>query len=257
MLVVGWLADMAKRAHKRWNAQDTCIIDGLSGIRLHHVCGISLCAYLRCNWQKGNNRMQRKNEWYVIQVPTGKEEAMCRLIERAGSDALTECFTPQYATQKKVRGMWRSVDAVLFPGYVIAVTDNADALNQRLSRVVEYTRMLTMGERFTPLEDSDRVWLSAYTSSGNRVIPMSIAEVDEGDCVRVLSGPLMGHEGWIRSVNRRKSLAFIEVEMFGRKIQTRIGLGIVRKHTSRNNGMAQSKMQSCSRMPRSEELSNR
>ncbi|MBM6689077.1 antiterminator LoaP [Collinsella tanakaei] len=187
--------------------------------------------------------MRRNNNWYVIQVPTGKEEAMCRLIERAGSDTLAECFTPQYATQKKVRGAWRNVDAVLFPGYVIAVTDDADALNQRLSRVVEYTRMLTMGERFTPLEDSDRVWLSSYTSAGNRVIPMSIAEVDEGDCVRVLSGPLMGHEGWIRSVNRRKSLAFIEVEMFGRKIQTRIGLGVLRKRVSQKSRIENSKIQ--------------
>ncbi len=176
--------------------------------------------------------MRRKDNWYVIQVPTGKEETMCRLIERAaGPSVLRECFTPRYATQKKVRGEWRNVDAVLFPGYVIAVTDAADELNQRLTRVVEFTRILTMGERFTPIDESDRAWLSAYTTAGDRVIPMSTAEVDEGDRVRVLSGPLMGHEGWIRSVNRRKSLAFIEVEMFGRKLQTKIGLGILRKRT--------------------------
>lgn len=179
--------------------------------------------------------MRRKDNWYVIQVPTGKEETMCRLIERAaGPQVVSECFTPRYATQKKVRGEWRDVDAVLFPGYVIAVTGDAETLRRRLDRVVEFTRLLAMGEKFTPIEDADRAWLSAYTSEGDRVIPMSTAEIDEGDRVRVLSGPLMGHEGWIRSVNRRKSLAFIEVEMFGRKLQTKIGLGILRKRSCVN-----------------------
>lgn len=179
--------------------------------------------------------MWRKDNWYVIQVPTGKEETMCRLIERAvGSRIVSECFTPKYATQKKVRGEWRDVDAVLFPGYVIAVTDEVGELRRRLNRVVEFTRLLTMGEKFTPIDDADRAWLSAYTSEGDRVIPMSIAEIDEGDRVRVLSGPLKGHEGWIHSVNRRKSLAFIEVEMFGRKLQTKIGLGILRKRSCKS-----------------------
>ena len=59
--------------------------------------------------------------------------------------------------------------------------------------------------------------------------------VVEGDRIVVTRGPLMGHEGWITSVNRRKSLAFIQVEMFGRKIETRIGLGIVRRRPCPNS----------------------
>lgn len=172
-----------------------------------------------------------KDQWYVIQVPTGKEDAMCALIERAAGPAvLSECFTPKFATQKKVRGEWREARAALFPGYVIAVTSCVDELNQRLGCVVEFTRLLALGERFTPLEDADRAWISAFTEAGDRTIPMSTA-VMEGDRVRVLSGPLRDHEGWIRSVNRRKSLAFIEVEMFGRRIETKIGLGILRKQS--------------------------
>ena len=56
--------------------------------------------------------------------------------------------------------------------------------------------------------------------------------VIEGDRVVVTSGPLRGHEGWIKSVNRRKSLAFLEVEMFGRKLKTKVGLGIVARRPS-------------------------
>lgn len=175
--------------------------------------------------------------WYVIQVPTGKEAALCAVIERvAGSGELSECFVPSFETQRKVRGAWETVRAVLFPGYVVAVTRNVGALKQRL---------LTMGESFVPLDDADRAWLSAFTTADDRAIPMSMGVV-EGDRIVVTQGPLMGHEGWITSVNRRKSLAFIQVEMFGRKIETRIGLGIVRRKPCPNSNVNQEKGESAS-----------
>lgn len=49
----------------------------------------------------------------------------------------------------------------------------------------------------------------------------------EGDHVVVTGGPLKGHEGWICTVNRQKSLAFLEIEMFGRKLKTKVGLAIL------------------------------
>lgn len=154
--------------------------------------------------------------WYVIQVPTGKEAALCAVIERvAGPGELSECFVPSFETQRKVRG------------------------------VSEFTRLLTMGESFVPLDDADRAWLSAFTTADDRAIPMSMGVV-EGDRIVVTQGPLMGHEGWITSVNRRKSLAFIQVEMFGRKIETRIGLGIVRRKPCPNSNVNQEKSESAS-----------
>ena len=53
--------------------------------------------------------------------------------------------------------------------------------------------------------------------------------VIEGDRIVVLKGPLVNRTGWIRKINRRKRTAYLEIEMFGRTIQTKIGLGIVRK----------------------------
>ena len=171
--------------------------------------------------------------WYVVQVLGGKEEAMCRLIERMVDDkgVLQECFTPRYETQKKVRGSWKTCRNVLFPGYLIAVTDDIERLRAALRGVPEFIRLLTNGETFTPLDDKDKAWICAFTEEGNRTVEMSMGVI-EGDRVVVTSGPLRGHEGWIKSVNRRKSLAFLEVEMFGRKLKTKVGLGIVARRPS-------------------------
>lgn len=172
--------------------------------------------------------------WYVVQVATGKEEAMCRLVERVADEGtLEECFTPRYETQKKVRGEWVSVRQVLFPGYLIAVTSNVEALCARLREVPEFARLLSVGETFAPLSDEDRAWIGAFTQRGSRTVGMSMGVI-EGDRVIVTSGPLVGQEALIKSINRRKSTAYLELEMFGRKLTTKVGLGIVarrRNHT--------------------------
>lgn len=169
--------------------------------------------------------------WYVIQVPTGKERALCELIVRTvGRDILSECFSPSYATQMKVRGEWKDVERLLFPGYVIAVASDVEELKRRLCRVTKFTRLLAMGKGFVPLSAQERAWISTHTTEGSRVIPMSMG-VMEGDRVRVLSGPLKGHEAWIVSINRRKSVASIRLDMFGRQMETKIGLGVLKRES--------------------------
>lgn len=174
--------------------------------------------------------------WYVIQVMSGKEEAMRHLLGRmVPSSLLADCFTPRYETQMKVRGQWQTVTKVLFPGYLIVDTARVEDLHQALTRVPELTRLLTVGEKFVPLTDEEVAWISTFANNADHVVPMSTGVVEEladGDRIVVTAGPLKGHEALIKSVNRRKSLAFLEIEMFGRKMTTRVGLGIVakRKH---------------------------
>lgn len=156
---------------------------------------------------------------------------MCRLVARVADEGtLEECFTPCYETQKKVRGEWVTVRPVLFPGYLIAVTSDVEALRRRLREVPEFTRLLSMGGAFVPLSDEERAWIGAFTEKGSRTVEMSMGVI-EGDRVVVTSGPLLGQEALIKSVNRRKSVAYLELEMFGRKLTTKVGLGIVRKRS--------------------------
>lgn len=167
--------------------------------------------------------------WYVIQVATGKERVICGLIERAAPEgSLEECFSPSFDTQIKVRGEWVPATKLLFPGYVIAVTSRISKLEAVLRQVPEFTRVLSVGETFVPLHEEDQAWICAFTKKGARTVPMS-SGVMEGDRVVVTSGPLVGREALIKSVNRHKSLAFLEFEICGRVVKTKVGLGIVRK----------------------------
>lgn len=173
--------------------------------------------------------------WFVIQVSTGAEDEACNLILQAcDRELVRECFCPMFATQQKIKGAWCDVVKPLLPGYVIAVARDAAALKARLGGVSRFTRLLKMGEGFVPLTGEECGWFYRLTVPGDRTVPMSMG-VMEGDRVRVVSGPLVGHEAWITGINRHKSLAFIKIDMFGREIQTRIGLGVLKSdHVGRS-----------------------
>ncbi len=178
----------------------------------------------------------REAGWYVVQVQSGREEQVRHVIERACAEAdavsdsdqqlLDECFCPRYQTQTKVRGEWCYVERSLLPGYVIAVTRQSERLAHLLRGVPEFTRLLTVGEAFVPLSVEERTWLEKFTSEGERTIPMSFA-YKRGDALVVTEGPLKGMEGVIERVNRKKSLAYVQMEVGGKRVMTRVGLGIV------------------------------
>ena len=52
--------------------------------------------------------------------------------------------------------------------------------------------------------------------------------VRDGDTLLVTEGPLKGREGMITRVNRHKSLAFLEFQIGGKRVTTRVGLGILK-----------------------------
>lgn len=181
--------------------------------------------------------MPRAAGWYVIQVQTGREQQMCDLIERICNEAdlssdidgrqlLRECFTPRFATRKKVQGVWVDAVQLLLPGYLIAVTDNPGELAQLLRKVPDFTRLLSVSETFVPLHEEERAWIEQFTKAGDRTVPMSMA-VKDGDTIVVTEGPLKGREALITRVNRRKCLAFLEMHVGGMRITTRVGLGVV------------------------------
>ena len=170
---------------------------------------------------------QQPLRWYVIQVRRGSEAAMAALLGRVVSgDVLDECFFPQYQTEMKVRGQWVPCTRPLFDGYLIAVCRDPEALEDALTHIPEFARVLAMGERFVPLAREDVELIGGFTSKGERVVPMSYA-VKDGERVVVTSGPLVGREGLITSVNRRKSVAYLETDICGRTVAVRVGLGIL------------------------------
>lgn len=171
--------------------------------------------------------------WYVIQVMRGREEAMASLISRVvPKSVLEECFYPQYATEMKVRGAWVPVQKPLFPGYLIGITGDPATLERHLLKMNEFARVLSQGDVFVPLAKEEVALIGGFTRPGDRVVPMSLGFKD-GDRVIVTQGPLKGHEGLITDINRRKSTAYLSIDLCGRKVSVRMGLGVLNTPSTR------------------------
>ena len=181
--------------------------------------------------------MRKQPEWYVIQVRTGSERRMCRLItdtvEVFNATAapeerlcLDECFAAAFLTQKKVRGEFVQVERLLMPGYLIAVTDSPGQLAGILRRIHAFCRLLVVADDYVPLVGVERAWLEEATKAHERLLPMSFG-YKVGDTLTVTKGPLKGYEALVSKVDRANSLAHVEVHVGPMTIRTTVGLGIL------------------------------
>ena len=62
-----------------------------------------------------------------------------------------------------------------------------------------------------------------------RILVEMSCGIIENDRVQIVSGPLTGMEGSIRRIDRHKRIAHLEIEMFGRTVEMKVGLEIIKK----------------------------
>lgn len=166
--------------------------------------------------------------WYVVQVHTGTEEsvlAQCR--EKISGNVLEKIFIPYYEERRHIRGEWMTRRQILFPGYVILITEKIEELYYELKKIIGLTKILGAGTDIVPLEPEEVTFLQKFGGDG-QVVAMSEGII-EGTQAIIYSGPLIGMEGSIRKIDRHRRKAWIEVQMFGRMQVVQVGLEIVEK----------------------------
>ena len=138
--------------------------------------------------------------WYVIQVRTGKEEKIKNTCEKLISrDILEECFIPKCIRLKKYQGTWKEVDEVLGND----------------------------GEFICPILKEEAIFLLKFGKE-KHIVDLSQGYI-EGDKINIISGPLVGYEGMIKKIDRHKRVAYIEVKLFDQITMVQVGLEIIGK----------------------------
>ena len=167
--------------------------------------------------------------WYVVQVETGREQAACSDIQQAAEDVLDECFVSRFRTGvRQPDGTWQACDERLFPGYLICATSQVEELSDKLRGLKSLTKILGNDNACIPLTDDERAWVQKATQKGQRTVGESTGYMDDGKLV-IVEGPLAGRESWVRKVNHRKRLAYLEMPMGGRTVRAQAGLHMVSK----------------------------
>ena len=180
------------------------------------------------NFDIGRSKDKEKAMWYVMQVRTGSEENIQLQCQKdISSEVLEDCFIPYYEEKRNIKGEWTTQRKILFPGYVFLDSHEVTRLYSNLQQVSGLTKLLKTGDEVVPLTKEEVHFLKTF--GGEEQIVAVSEGVIENSKVVVMSGPLIGKEGYIKKIDRHKRRAFLEMPMFGRVQKIQVGLEIVAK----------------------------
>lgn len=178
-------------------------------------------------------RYERNSMWYVMQVVSGQENRTVQMIDKmVYKETLESCFVPVRRLRKKYQGTWHEVTEKLFPGYVFLITDHPQSLYEELKGIPALTKILgRCGDYFTPLSDADVQTMEKFKNKteagGISEVKISQIAIEEGERIKILSGPLKNLKGQIRKMNLHKRIAEVEMEFMGNKLVVYLGIEMV------------------------------
>lgn len=152
--------------------------------------------------------------YYVIQVKTKGEDEYLRRTQDifGGSDG--KLLWPRRNLRIRRRGKWNNELSPIFPGYLfLEVPEVSSELFLKLRRIPGFFRFLQSNRNIIPLSSGDRELLTHFLSFGE-IVDKSTVYFDDDNRIKVVSGPLLGLEGSIVKVDRRKGRAKVRLDMF-------------------------------------------
>ena len=158
--------------------------------------------------------------WYIVHTYSGQEtRAKKALLERAKSlgfeDAFEEILVPEESVVEMVGGQKRTSKRKFFPGYIIVHME----LNDETWHVVKGTPKITgfVGNATDPPPISeDEVQRMTQRIKEGAVKPKPLIHFDEGESVRVITGPFANFSGFVDEVMAEKEKLRVMVQVFGR-----------------------------------------
>lgn len=153
--------------------------------------------------------------WYVVHTYSGHENKVKANIEkivenRNMQDLIVNIVVPTEETIEVKNGQRKLKTRKIFPGYVIVKMVMTDESWYLVRNTQGVTGFVGHGSKPIPLT-ADEV-----RKMGIERIRVEI-DVDEGDMVRVISGPFESFIGTVEEVNMEKQTLKAKISMFGRE----------------------------------------
>lgn len=163
----------------------------------------------------GNQDREAQAKWYVIHTYSGHENKVKATMEsmvknREMDDLIFDIQVPMEEYVEMKNGQKKVKERKLFPSYVLVKM----IMNDESWYLVRNTRGVTgfvgPGSKPVPLSDEEVRALGVMDSKE------IYGEFEEGDIVKVVSGPFEDFIGTIDSTNYEKGKAKVSISMFGR-----------------------------------------
>jgi transcriptional antiterminator NusG len=172
-------------------------------------------------------------KWYIVHTYSGQEtRAKKALLERARTMGFEEQFdevlVPEESVVEMVGGKKRTSKRKFFPGYIMVHME----LSDETWHVVKGTPKITgfVGNATDPpaISEEEVARMTQRIKEG-AAKPKPLINFDEGENVRVVTGPFANFQGFVDEVMEDKEKLRVMVQVFGRATPVVLGYSNVEK----------------------------
>ena len=159
-------------------------------------------------------------QWYIIHTYSGHEaKAMKALLERAKAagmeDKFDEVLIPEETVVEMVKGEKRTSKRKYFPGYILVHMDLTDETWHVVRGTPKITGFVGGDKKPPPISDEEVARMTQQIREGASK-PKPKIMFEEGENVRVVSGPFANFSGFVDEVMVEKEKLRVMVQVFGR-----------------------------------------
>jgi transcriptional antiterminator NusG len=154
---------------------------------------------------------------FTIQVKTGGEEKYVKLFSSQNIEAQIKFHFPKRELEIRRAGRVSRELTPIFPGYLFLDMEDEDNILQWkdvLRKTHGFFRFLPRNDAILPLQGRDLETILHFIGSINEIVGVSKVVFDENARIVVKEGPLLGLEGSIIRVDRRKHRAKVQFDLY-------------------------------------------
>lgn len=151
---------------------------------------------------------------YTIQVITGKEDTFLKLWEHMKDRHDLNVYWPRRELMIRRQGHTRKSLVPVFPGYLFVEAEEIDPeIFQEFRHIHYFNRFLKGNDNICPLPEDEQRIIMQLMSKG-KIIKQSKVFFNENDRIVVVEGPMMGLEGMIIKVDKRRKRAKVQLSLY-------------------------------------------
>ncbi len=151
---------------------------------------------------------------YTIQVNTGKEDTFLKLWEQKKKELNLNVYWPRRELMIRKQGHTRKALVPVFPGYLfVEANEISPYIFQEFRHIHYFNRFLKGNDNICPLPEDEQRIIMQLTNNG-KIIRQSKVVFNEQDRIVVIDGPLMGLEGMIVKVDKRRMRAKVQLSLY-------------------------------------------
>ncbi|MDR2798483.1 MAG: antiterminator LoaP [Treponema sp.] len=155
--------------------------------------------------------------YYALQIKTRSEEKYIKLFRALHPEMAIPIYFPQRKLDIRRQGVLIHSNAAIFPGYIFIELEHTEDIltyHWAFRKTDGFYRFLRSNQNITALAGKDLEVVLHFIKKVGPIAGKSKVYFDENSRIVVTEGPLMGLEGKIIKVDKRKGRAKIKLDLY-------------------------------------------